>query len=102
MEAILWNIPFYFLYAVNQVYLGALKGLGKTTFPMICTLVCYCIFRVAWCQLLIPVFNTMIVVYTSYDVSWVILIAMLLPVYIRTLKEREEYCIVHVSRHKSA
>lgn len=80
-QAILWNFPAYFLYMINQIYLGALKGLGKTSYPMICTMVCYCFFRVAWCHFLIPVFNSMIVVYTSYDASWVIMLLMLLPVY---------------------
>ncbi|MBE6014275.1 MAG: MATE family efflux transporter [Lachnospiraceae bacterium] len=80
-EAILFNLPLYIVYAINQVYLGAIKGLGKTFYPMICTLICYSIFRVAWCNILLSVFHSMIVVYLSYDVSFFIMLALLLPVY---------------------
>ena len=80
-EAILFNLPFYTIYAVNQVYLGAIKGLGNTTYPMVCTLLCYSLFRVLWCRLLIPVFPTMRVVYLSYDVSFFLMLALLVPKY---------------------
>lgn len=86
-EAILFNLPVYLIYAWNQVYLGAIKGLGHTGYPMLCTLLCYSVFRVLWCRLLIPVFPTMRVVYLSYDVSFFLMLAMLLPFYTRKLKE---------------
>ena len=93
-EAILWNareavrytLPVYVVYAVNQVYLGAIKGLGDTTWPMVCTLLCYSVFRVVWCAALIPVFESMRVVYLSYDVSFFLMTAMLVPMYRRRLR----------------
>lgn len=100
LQAIYSIFPLYVLYTINQVYLGALKGLGKTTFPMICTLLCYCMFRVLWCQVLIPLFPSMMVVYTSYDVSWFLMIAMLVPMLRKTLKEKEEYCLLHSGAYK--
>ena len=84
-EAVQFNLPFYVVYGMNQVYLGAIKGLGKTAWPMFCTLLCYALFRVLWCLLLIPVFSTMRVVYLSYDVSFFLMLALLLPVYRRSL-----------------
>ena len=84
-EAVQFNLPVYVVYAMNQVYLGAIKGFGKTTWPMCCTLLCYALFRVAWCRLLIPVFQSMRVVYLSYDVSFFLMLALLLPVYRRIL-----------------
>ena len=66
-QAILCIFPFYFLYAINQVYIGGLKGLGKTGYPMLCSLICYCIFRVAWCRILLPFFWDIRVIYFSYD-----------------------------------
>ena len=50
---------------------------------MLCTLLCYAIFRVLWCTLLIPVFQTMSVVYLSYNVSFFLMMLLLLPVYRR-------------------
>lgn len=84
-EAILFTFPVYVIYAVNQVYLGAVKGLGSTFYPMICTLICYSIFRVFWCWILIPSHPTMRVVYLSYDVSFLLMLIMILPVYYRMI-----------------
>ena len=82
-EAVQFNLPFYVVYAMNQVWLGAIKGFGKTLWLMFCTLLCYAVFRVLWCTLLIPVFQTMRVVYLSYDVSFFLMMLLLLPVYRR-------------------
>ena len=80
-QAILCIFPFYFLYSINQVYIGGLKGLGKTGFPMLCSLLCYCIFRVVWCRILLLFFWEIRVIYFSYDVSWIIMIALLVSQY---------------------
>ena len=44
---------------------------------MLCSMICYCFFRVAWCQLLLPYIWDMRVIYSSYDISWVIMIVLL-------------------------
>lgn len=80
-DAILCIFPFYFLYSINQVYIGGLKGLGKTGFPMLCSLICYCIFRISWCQILLPLIWNIRVVYFSYDASWIIMIILLVLQY---------------------
>ena len=85
-EAVRYTLPLYTVYAVNQVYLGAVKGMGNTVYPMKCTFVCYALFRVIWCALLIGRFHTMKVVYLSYAVSFLIMTAMILPVYIRMIR----------------
>ncbi len=84
-EAVQFNLPVYVVYAMNQVWLGAIKGFGKTLWPMLCTLLCYAVFRVLWCALLIPVFQTMRVVYLSYDVSFFLMMALLAPVWRRLI-----------------
>ncbi len=84
-EAVQFNLPFYVIYGMNQVYLGAIKGFGKTCWPMLCTLLCYAVFRVAWCMVMIPFLPTMHMVYYSYDVSFFLMFAMLLPAYRRIL-----------------
>lgn len=87
--AIRMIFPCYFLYTINQVYLGALKGLGKTGYPMVASLAAYCFVRILWTKLLMPSFHSMAVIYTGYDISWVVLILLLLPVYRKVRKERE-------------
>lgn len=76
-QAIFCIFPFYFLYSINQVYMGGLKGLGRTGYPMLCCLICYCIFRVAWCRLLLPFIWDIRVIYFSYDASWILMIILL-------------------------
>ena len=85
-EAVVYTLPFYVIYAVNQVYLGTIKGLGNTAYPMFCTLICYALFRVVWCRALIPAFPTMHIVYLSYVVSFFLLLVLLLPKYRGTIK----------------
>lgn len=81
VEAVRYTLPLYVFYAVNQVYLGAVKGMGNTFYPMICTLVCYALFRVGWCGMLLKTFVTMRVVYLSYAVSFLLMFFMIMPVY---------------------
>ena len=87
-EAVLFTLPFYVVYSMNQVYIGAIKGFGKTIWPMLCTLLCYAVFRVFWCMLMIPHLQTMRVVYCSYVLSFFLMLAMLLPVYRRDLSRQ--------------
>lgn len=78
-EAIACVLPWYFLYSIDQVYIGGLKGLGRTGYPMLCSMICYCFFRIAWCEMLLPIWWDMRVVYHSYNVS-LLLMAVLLAV----------------------
>ena len=95
-EAVQFNLPVYVVYAMNQVWLGAIKGFGKTLWPMLCTLLCYALFRVLWCTLLIPVFQTMRVVYLSYDVSFFLMMLLLLPVWRRLIAGAwRSHCAMH-------
>ncbi len=75
--AIRYLFPFYCLYAVNQVCIGVLRGMGHTFSPMAVTVLCYCAFRIAWCGLFLPLWHDMRVIYLSYILSWVIMILLL-------------------------
>ena len=81
LAAVYWTFPVYFLYSLNQVYIGGLKGLGETGIPMLSALVAYALFRVVWCQTLLPYWHDMAVIYTAYDVSFVISMLILVPAY---------------------
>lgn len=87
-NAIFCIFPWYFLYAVDQVYIGGLKGLGRSTYPMICSLICYCLFRVAWCRLLLPHWWDMRVIYHCYNVSLLLMLVLLAPMYYRCAWKR--------------
>ena len=89
-EAIFFIFPFYFLYSINQVYIGGLKGLGNSTYPMLCSLLCYCVFRVLWCWLLLPFVKSMVVIYTCYDASWILMLPLLMLRYYSVYRAYEE------------
>lgn len=76
-QAIRHVLPWYFLYAVNQVYIGALKGLGHIKYPLFCSIVCYCLFRIAWCRTLLPLWPDMRVVYYCYNFSLLLMLILL-------------------------
>ncbi len=70
-------LPWYFLYSVDQVYIGGLKGLGHIEYPLFCSIVCYCLFRIAWCRALLPLWPDMRVIYYCYNFSLLLMLALL-------------------------
>lgn len=76
-EAIRCVLPWYFLYAADQVYIGGLKGLGCVEYPTACSVICYCLFRITWCQVLFHFWWDMRVVYSSYNVSLALMLVLL-------------------------
>ena len=83
IAAVYWTFPFYFLYSLNQVYIGGLKGLGETGIPMASALFAYALFRVLWCEALLPHWYDMAVIYNAYNVSFLVSLAILVPAYRR-------------------
>ena len=74
LDAVYYTFPFYFLYGINQIYIGALRGLGDTLYPMMTALAAYCVFRVAWCYAWdIVGIHSMHVVYNAYNVSFLVM-----------------------------
>ena len=74
LDAVYYTFPFYFLYGINQIYIGALRGLGDTLYPMMTALAAYCVFRVAWCYAWdIVGIHSMHIVYSAYNVSFLVM-----------------------------
>ena len=80
-EALLVQLPMYWLYGVNQVYIGTIRGLGAPSYPMVTSLISYCVFRVVFCESILPLWHSMDVIFLSYDLSWVIMVALLVAGY---------------------
>ena len=81
--AVYYTFPFYFVYAINQVYIGGLKGLGDTMRPMIYTVICYCLIRVGWCMTVLPFWHDMRVIYLAYVISWIVMLICLRRQYVK-------------------
>ena len=78
LEAVYWTFPFYWLYGINQVYIGAIRGLGDTFYPMLTSLAAYSIFRVLWCYSWdLAGIHSMLIVYNAYNASFLVMIALL-------------------------
>lgn len=77
LESIRIVFPSYVFYAVNQIYIGSLRGIEKTFEPMVISLFAHCIFRVVWCSVLLKYFHDMKVIYSSYSVSIIIMFVLL-------------------------
>lgn len=78
LDAVYYTFPFYFLYGINQIYIGALRGLGDTLYPMLTALAAYCIFRVAWCFAWdIVGIHSMHIVYSAYSASFFVMAGLL-------------------------
>ena len=78
LDAVYYTFPFYWLYGVNQIYIGAIRGLGNTLCPMMAALAAYCIFRVAWCWAWDAVgIHSMQIVYNAYNASFFVMAALL-------------------------
>ena len=78
LDAVYYTFPFYFLYGINQIYIGALRGLGDTLYPMMTALAAYCVFRVAWCYVWdIVGIHSMHIVYSAYNVSFFVMAVLL-------------------------
>ena len=78
LDAVYYTFPFYWLYGVNQIYIGAIRGLGDTLYPMMTALAAYCLFRVAWCQGWdMTGIHSMHIVYSAYSVSFFVMAGLL-------------------------
>ncbi len=61
----------YFLCGINEVYVGAIRGMGRSTTAMIISVFCICILRTVWIYTVFELIRTPIVLYMSYTFSYV-------------------------------
>ena len=87
-------IPFYLLWCINQIYSGALRGVGKSTGPMIIMLSSFVAFRQTYLFIVANyISNTVIPIVMSFPAGWV-LSAIITLIYYKVTglkpKERKE------------
>jgi putative MATE family efflux protein len=67
----------YFICGIMDVLTGVLRGMGRSTLPMITSIFTTCVLRIAWIFTICPLFpNDIGVLYMSYPVTWVLSIAV--------------------------
>lgn len=65
-------IPFYFALCINQILMGAIRGAGVTTVPMIVSIFSFCIVRQIMLAVLMPIVNSVNLVFWSYSLTWLL------------------------------
>ena len=64
---------------------------------MLSALAAYALFRVIWCETLLPYWHDMAVIYTAYDVSFLVSLLILVPAYRHILRR-----VAHPAAHDTA
>lgn len=65
-------LPFFFFCSLMDVAASQIRGMGKSFEPMIVSLIGACGIRVFWVFFILPLDKTLVNLYWSYPVSWMI------------------------------
>ncbi|WP_455541956.1 MATE family efflux transporter [Intestinibacter sp.] len=71
-QFIMFIVPLYFIYGMNQMLSGVLRGAGKTFVPMVIGLVCMCGFRISWLVVMLGIVKDVRIIYLSYPLTWIL------------------------------
>lgn len=79
----------YFLCGIQDVMSNAMRGLGKSSLAMFISIFGTCVVRIIWIHTIfrIPAFHSILTVYISYPVSWLITILLYLVLYFPTIRK---------------
>ena len=77
----------YFICGINEIFGGALRGMGKPIPPTICTFLYMCILRFVWVYLIFPLQPTLTFLYLVWPVGWSLCVITLLFFYIPAMKK---------------
>ncbi|MBR6748126.1 MAG: MATE family efflux transporter [Clostridia bacterium] len=62
----------YFMCGVMEVLVGCMRGMGTSVVPMIVSLMGACVFRIIYIYTIFAQYHSLMVLYVSYPVSWVL------------------------------
>lgn len=62
----------YFFCGLQETLAGTMRGLNYSISPMIVSLLGACVFRIIWIYTLFALFPTMLCLYISYPISWIL------------------------------
>ncbi len=75
-------MPFYPVIAICHILIGALRGVGKTKIPMYITIFSWCIIRMLYLAITVPVFHDLAIVYYAYPITWSLSMVLLILYYL--------------------
>lgn len=62
----------YGLFGLSEIVVGALRGLGQSFLPMVVSLLGICVFRIVWIETAFKQNKTLVNIYISYPISWIL------------------------------
>ena len=65
-----YQAPFYVILGLNNTLAGILRGAGKASIPSIIMAANMCGVRILWLTILMPIFQSIIVVYLAFSITW--------------------------------
>ncbi|MBR1968918.1 MAG: MATE family efflux transporter [Clostridia bacterium] len=71
----------YFLFGINEIMGGALKGMGKPIIPAVSTMVFMCLIRFPWVHYIFPLYPNLTFLYLIWPIGWISSIITLLLFY---------------------
>lgn len=90
-------LPMYFLCGIMEIFTGSLRGIGYSTLTMIVSLVGVCALRIFWTAVIFPLYPSLLFLYISMPISWVMTItgeAVLFVVFYKRLKRKHEASVL--------
>lgn len=81
--AMLWIVPFNFVFCFVEVFAATMRGTGYSVMPTVITVVCVCVFRVLWVLIAVSRLHTIEMLCLAYPLSWVLASAAFSIAYLR-------------------
>lgn len=93
--------PFYFALCFHQVYSGALRASGRSTIPMITSILAFVVIRQIFLAVVLPMFHDITVVGLGYSLTWCLAAAFTAFYYFKSdwLKAEERKGETYVGTH---
>lgn len=88
MLRLTWMTLPYALIGLMEVAAGVLRGMGVSMLPTAVTILFTCGFRVLWIWLVFPYFQTLVSIYISYPISWLMTFVVEMAIYAVLLRRR--------------
>lgn len=76
MEILLYTTLTYFLCGIMDLIPGSLRGMGRSSVPMVLSIIGTVGTRIVWIYLIFPAHRSLAVLFISYPVSWLLTILM--------------------------
>lgn len=94
ISRMLVDVAPYFLFGLQDVVTGALRGIGASFVSMILTVLGICGIRVLWIYTVfqIPRFHSQTVLYVSYPLSWIVTLVIQLTAFYVIFRRLQKRC----------